>query len=264
MYPHPNPLKNKLAIEQFITGIYVQMDSPDSVEIAAASGYDYVIIDMEHGSFGLESVIQMIRAAEATAICPLVRVPSHDESMIRKVVEAGAMGVYIPDIRTAEEASRVIAATKYLQGDNQGTKGACPTSRATRGRGSEWKQFIEWSNQNVLVSILIESQEGLKNLDEILQVPGIDTIILGRFDIAHEMALYGDRYGSVLSDIFEAFATKAQEAGVSYVARLKQADPETMRKERDYFIARGARIFTMGSDRELLAKAFNQSLIPMT
>ncbi len=263
MYPQPNPLRLKLASDQCITGIYIQTDSPDCVEIAAAAGYDYVIIDMEHGSFGLESVVQMIRAAEATGICPLVRVPDHGESMIRKVVEAGALGVYIPDVRCADQARTVIAATKYLHAGNHGTKGACPTSRATRGRGADWRHFIEWSNDNVMVSLLIESQEGLANLEDILAVPGIDTIILGRFDIAHEMGVHGDRYGTALNHIFEDFAAKARQAGVPYVARLKNAEPQHMRRERDALIAQGARIFTLGSDRELIAKAFSQSLAPM-
>ena len=263
MYPHPNPLKIKLQNDQCITGIYVQTDSPDCIEIAAASGLDYVIIDMEHGAFGLDPVVQMIRSAEATGVCPLVRVPDHSEAMIRKVVEAGAMGVYIPDVRNAEQARKVISATKYLKDNNQGTKGACPTSRATRGLGANWENFISWSNDNIMVTILVECEEGLRNLDDILKTPGIDTIVLGRFDIAHELGLYGNRYGSELNAIFEGFAKKAKSAGVHYVARLKQAPLEEMRNERATLVANGARIFTMGSDRELIARAFNQTLLPM-
>lgn len=263
MYPIPNPLKVKLSKDQVITGIYIQANSSDCIEIAASCGYDYVIIDMEHGSFGIETTHSLIRDAEAAGICPIVRVPNHDESMIRKVVEGGAMGVYMPDVRTADQARSLIAATKYLKSGNGGTKGACPTSRATRGQGNEWEKFIDWSNSNVMNAILVESLEGLRNLSEILAVPGVDTIVLGRFDIAHELGLFGNRYGSQLNDLFEDFKSRAQAASIPYVCRIKPGSDLEMQGEFESLVAQGARIFTMGSDRELIGKAFKRALFPI-
>lgn len=262
MYPKQNPLKVKLSQDQTITGIYIQTNNSACIEIAASCGYDYVIIDMEHGSFGIDSTFDLIRDAEAAGICPIVRVPNHDESMIRKVVEGGAMGVYVPDVRTPEQAKTLIAATKYQKDGNGGTKGACPTSRATRGSGAEWEKFIDWSNANVMIAILVESMEGLKNLSGILSVPGIDTIVLGRFDIAHELGLFGDRYGVRLNQIFEEFKTQSQAASVPFVSRLKSGSEAEMSAEFNALISQGARIFTMGSDRELIAKSFKNALKP--
>lgn len=263
MYPNLNPLKIKLSNDQVITGIYIQTNNSDCIEIAAACGYDYVIIDMEHGSFGIESTLSLIRDAESAAICPIVRVPSHDESLVRKVVEGGAMGVYMPDVRTASQARALIAATKYSKNGNGGTKGACPTSRATRARGHEWEKFIDWSNSNVMTAILVESLEGLTNLEEILAIPGIDTIVLGRFDIAHEMGLFGDRYGDRLNQIFEDFKIKAQKASIPFVSRIKAGPESQMKAEFQALVNQGARIFTMGSDRELIAKSFKAALSPI-
>ena len=184
MFPHPNPLKARLAADQVIAGLYIQTASPDNVEMAAQAGYDYVIIDQEHGSFDLGTTLHMIRAAEATGITPFVRVPDHTRSHIRRVLEAGALGVYVPDVRTEAQARDAVAAAKYRDEGNGGTRGACPTSRATQGRGSDWRGFVEWSNHNVMVSLLIETQAGFDNLDAILAVPGIDAVVLGRFDLA--------------------------------------------------------------------------------
>ncbi|WP_420994338.1 HpcH/HpaI aldolase family protein [Cupriavidus sp. 30B13] len=264
MYPAPNPLRRKLAAGECITGLYIQTASPDSVEIAAAAGFDYAILDQEHGPFGHGATVELIRAAEATGICPVVRVPDHGAAGLRKAVEAGAMGVYVPDVRTAGQAAAAVAAVRFRVGENGGMRGACPTVRAARARGAaEWEQYVAWSNANILVTLLIESEQGLADLDAILAVPGVDMVALGRFDLAHEMGLNGDRYGTAISGIFETFVARAEQAGVPYVTRLRPAEPAAMRRERQAWVARGARNFTMGSDREFMAKAFGAALAPM-
>ena len=263
MYPHPNPLRVRLAEGHAIAGLYIQIPSPDCVELAAEAGFDYVILDQEHGSFGMAEVVQMIRAAEATGVTPFVRVPDHDPTSIRRALEAGALGVYVPDIRSAEQARSVIAASRYLAGSNGGVRGACPTSRATHSQGADWHDFVAWSNTNVMVTLLIESQQGLDNIDEILKVSGIDALVLGRFDLAHELGLYGDRYGERLNGIFEAFSAKARAAGVPFVARLKDSDPTLARAQFQDLRRTGAQIFNIGSDRELIARSFRQALVPV-
>ena len=260
MYPHPNPLKQKLQAGGCILGLFIQSSSPDNVEIAAATGFDYVIIDTEHGSFGLSEMTQLIRASEAAGICPIVRVPDQDGTNIRRAAEAGAMGVYIPDIRTAEQARSAIAALRFKDRGNQGVRGACPTIRAARPGSQNWRDFVEWSNQNVMACLLVESQEGIDNLDAILAVPGIDTIILGRFDLWHEKGLGGDRYHPEIATIFEVFRAKASAAGIPYVARLSSLEPITAKKEWDAAVKEGARIFNIASDRQLIFRAFSQAV----
>lgn len=263
MYPHPNALKEKLADEAVVTGLYIQTPSVDCVEIAAAAGFDYVIIDEEHGSFGFSDTVHLIRAAEASRVCPIVRVAENNPARIRKVIEAGALGVFVPNIESATEAREAISAAKYLYQGNGGSKGACPTNRAARSLGRDWERYVKWSNDNVMVTLAVESQAGLAQLDEILAVPGIDSVALGRFDLAHEMGLYGKRYGGEMEEIFEGFVAKADAAQVRWMARLSSLDPEVARIQRTALVARGARLFTLGSDRQLLDRVFRQVLRPM-
>lgn len=263
MFPHPNPLKAKLAADQCILGLFVQTPSPDCVEIAAAAGFDYVILDEEHGSFGLTETLAMIRAAESAGICPIVRVPDHGAANLRRAVEAGAMGVYVPDVRTAQEARAAVAAVKFAAGGNGGQRGACPTVRAARPAPPDWRRFVEWSNENVLVCLLVESEEGMANLDAILDVPGIDTIVLGRFDIWHQKGLTGDRYHPEIEAMFETFAAKARAAGVHYVARLSSLEPGQAYEEWQGAVRAGARIFNLASDRQLMYRVFSQVTAPL-
>lgn len=263
MYPHPNPLKRKLAADECILGLYVQTPSPDTVEMAAAAGFDYVILDEEHGSFGLSETVAMIRAAEASGIAPIVRVPDQGAANLRRAAEAGALGVYVPDIRSAAQARAAVAALKFKAGDNGGQRGACPTVRAARPGNADWRGYVEWSNRNVMACLLVESQEGLDDLDAILAVPGIDTIVLGRFDLWHEKGLAGDRYSAEIDAAFELFAAKARAAGIPYVARLRTLEPAGASAEFQEAVRQGARIFNLGSDRQLIYRAFAQATAPM-
>ncbi|MFA7668674.1 MAG: aldolase/citrate lyase family protein [Burkholderiaceae bacterium] len=263
MYPNRNPLKVKLDNDRCIHGLYIQMAGPENVEIAAAAGFDYVILDEEHGGFSYSETAQLIRAAEASGIVPVVRVSEQSASAIRKALEAGAMGIYVPNVKNAQQAAQAIAAAKFSAVDTAGIRGACPTVRSARSRGAvEWASYVEWSNSNIMVSLLIESQEGVDNLAEILAVPGIDTIVLGRFDLAHEMGLNGDRYGKVMSVVFEKFVSYCEAANVPYLTRLSTLDPHDARCEYDDWVKRGARVFNFASDRELIAKSFTQAIQP--
>jgi 4-hydroxy-2-oxoheptanedioate aldolase len=256
MYPEPNPLKQKVAQGKAVTGLYIQTPGADCIEIAADAGFDYVIIDEEHGNFGFSETLDMIRFAEAARICPIVRVNSHDGEHIRKVTEAGAMGVCIPRVETAEQARSLVAASKYSHGGNGGSKGACPTNRAARSRGKDWEAYVRWSNENVLIFMWLESRRALTHLEEIVRVEGVDCFGLGRFDLAHEMGLYGDRWGTELTRIAEDFVKTVEQAGVHYLARLTSFEFDQAKAQFDALVARGARYFALGSDRQLLDRRF--------
>jgi len=153
MFPDPNPLRTRLAAGQSIHGLYVQIPSPDMVELAAVAGYDYVILDEEHGALEASHTVRMIRAAEARGVCALVRVPALSPTRIRKALEAGALGIYVPDVRTAEDARTAVAAIKFGEAGSHG-RGVCPTVRAALGandaQGLAWEAFVRWNDQNVL------------------------------------------------------------------------------------------------------------------
>lgn len=263
MYPELNPLKVKVAAGSPVAGLYIQSPGADSIEIAADAGFDYVILDEEHGNFGFSETVNMIRYAEAARICPIVRVSSHDPQHIRKVTEAGAMGVCIPRVESVELARSMVAAVKYSYNGNGGTKGACPTNRAARARGGDWEDFVRWSNENVLVFMWIESQVAVGRMRELLRVQGVDCFGLGRFDLAHEMGLYGNRWGGEISEIAERFVSAAEDAGVHYLSRLTSFEPTEALAQFESQVRRGARYFALGSDRQLLERILRDILRPL-
>lgn len=274
MYPTENPLKQAIADGRAIHGLFIQTGSCELLEIAGMVGYDFVVIDCEHGSIDLIGAIQLVRAAEAVGVTPLVRVPDHNPTFLSKVIEAGAMGVYVPEVANAKQMRDIVAAVKYKEGDNIGSRGACPGIRAAGHQADNWGKFFRWSNRNTVIVPLIENEEGIRNFDEILAVPGIDWVGVGTFDLSHAMGYEGSREHAALDRIYEELTAKLQQANIPfsrYPAPLKQpfdpADatqsPEYFRQEKAKWMARGARVFMMGSDRGLCKQAFAQRLLPM-
>jgi 4-hydroxy-2-oxoheptanedioate aldolase len=143
-----NKVKLAQSQGQIAFGAWIRISSPDVVEAAGYQGYDFVVIDLEHGGFGLDTVPSMVRAAEAADVAPVVRVPGIEESTILKVLDAGAMGVLVPGISTKEQAERAVRASKYAP---LGNRGACPWIRATGYKIQDWTAHVKWSNEETMV-----------------------------------------------------------------------------------------------------------------
>ena len=244
-------------------GLAVQMNSPETVELAGAVGYDFVYIDCEHGSFYLEGAITLIRAAEASGITPFVRVPNHEPSFIMRVLDAGAMGVIVPQVSMASEARVIVSAARYLQGDNGGIRGACPGTRATWHQTTSWQDFTAWSNANVSVVALLETEAALANYEAIATVPGLDATMFGPFDYAHAAGYPGEpRHEAVQAKYRQVMAT-AQRMGHPVVASLFSHEPADMTAETADFVRAGAQILVAGADRRILFHGMRSRLAAM-
>jgi 4-hydroxy-2-oxoheptanedioate aldolase len=255
-----NRVKQALERGEPALGVAIQMNSPEAVEAAGASGFDFVYIDCEHGSFYIEPMTHMLRAAEAVGVTGIVRVPSHDPNFIMHVLDAGAMGVIVPNVSTADEARSAIAAAKYRLGDNGGRRGACPGTRATWHQTTDWVEFVQWSNENTMVWLLIETAEGVSNFDAISAVPGAHAAMLGPFDLAHDIGLPGQPRHPTIHEKYRAVMQTARDNGLEVVASLFSADPAEMALEKEKWIEAGARILVAGGDRRMLRRAMDDRL----
>lgn len=253
-----NLIIKRLADGHAAIGVASQMNSPENVEIAGAAGFDFTYIDCEHGSFYIEGATNMIRAAEAVGITPIVRLPNHDASAISRILDAGAMGVIIPNVTTREQVAAIVTAAKYKCDGNGGARGACPGTRATWHQTTEWPEFVEWANKNTLVWPLIESPEGVANIEAIASVPGVHALMLGPFDYAHAVGLPGQSQHPEVQKAFARVIQAAKYNGIEVVASLFSPTPEKMEEEKKSWLAMGARILVAGSDRRMLHNSMSQ------
>jgi 4-hydroxy-2-oxoheptanedioate aldolase len=199
-----NLLKNSLAEGKTVYGPFCKIQDPAIVEIAALSGFDFVIIDMEHGPFSVESAQNMIRAAEARGITPVIRVTENSETLILRLLDVGAKCIQVPQICTKEDAEKVVKATKFYP---QGERGMCRYVRAAEYTNIGAPDHFGKSNDNVISIIHIEGMEGIENLPEILSVEGIDVIFLGPYDLSQSCGVPGQvNHEKVVNSMKEAVA----------------------------------------------------------
>lgn len=173
-----------------VIGTFMHIPAVEIVEIAGLCGYDMIVIGTEHTPFGMETAERLILAARSVGICPIVRVSERNESWVRKALDAGAAGIIFPNIMTAEDARLAVSLSKYAP---EGIRGACPNVRAA-DYGRRGLNYYAEANREVAVILLIEHICGYNNFGEILNVPGIDAIYLGPYDLSVSMELAGQVY----------------------------------------------------------------------
>ena len=206
-----NPMKDKLRAGQPAFGVSVMIPSPQIVEMIAAAGFDWVLIDCEHGTIGLESMEQMVMAAEASGITPIVRPQSNSAADILMAMDRGAMGVQIPHISTAAAARGAVQAVKFHP---QGARSLAAGTRASGyGYRGSMGEFTESANRETLVCIQIEDEEALPNIDEILRVEGVDVFFIGPSDLSQSMGHPGDPKAPRVAKAIDETLAKIVAAG---------------------------------------------------
>jgi 4-hydroxy-2-oxoheptanedioate aldolase len=174
-----NALKRRLAQGGSAFGCWVDTGSPTVVEILGHAGFDFVVIDLEHGQGDIAGATEMIRAAQLTDMTAVIRVPSNDPIFLKRILEAGADSLMIPQIETAEEARAAVRACRYPP---QGSRGyAAPVVRASSY--GKIKDYIHRANDNLLLILQIESATAVKNAAEIASVEGVDVAFIGVNDL---------------------------------------------------------------------------------
>ena len=157
-----NEFKSKLENGEFVYGVFVKTSDPMFNEIIGISGYDYVILDTEHGPTDIENQQNNIRACELRGILPIVRVPYIDDNVIGKALDIGAMGIQISQIRCAEDVKKVI---KYAKFYPEGERGVCRFVRAADYSSLNRNAFFKKENEKIII-IQLEGKEAIDNLDE--------------------------------------------------------------------------------------------------
>jgi len=179
-----NTTKIKLAEGNVVYGAIVSRFAPDTVEIFGAIGYDFVMIDCEHGPMDLDQVEHMVRAAEVFGITPIARIPDHADSTILRFLDRGVQGIIVPHVNTREEAESITRAARYYPEGHRGVGGG----RAhDYGVGVSRDESTRWVNSQTLVIPMVEETEAVENLDAILSVPGVDVLHVAAGDLGQSM-----------------------------------------------------------------------------
>lgn len=206
-----NSLKRKLKAGKRVCGVLVEFNCPDLIEIVGHLGYDFVFLDGQHCGLNPESARGLIRAADATGMTSIVRVPKNDAAIILEYLEGGAGGIIVPNIVTRAETEAMVAALKYPP---VGVRGGFGRSRASNfGITQSQVDYFTKANDEILCVPLVEDQAALPNLPAICSTPGVDMVIVGPGDMALSMGIPGGWKDPRVQAAVEQVRAATQAAG---------------------------------------------------
>ncbi len=205
-----NTLLEKIEKEDFVIGTFVELPSPQLVELLGLAGFDFAVIDTEHGSIGLERTEELIRAANSTGISPMVRVSTCEEVTIRRPLDMGAVGLHIPQVGSAEMAQLAVRSSHFFP---SGIRGLQPFVRGASYKAHPTQDFLQESNRDICLVLHIEGEQGIDSLDSILAVDGVNVLFLGPYDLSQSLGVPGQvNHPKVEKRMIESIE-KARNAG---------------------------------------------------
>ncbi|MFC1626541.1 HpcH/HpaI aldolase/citrate lyase family protein [Pseudomonadota bacterium] len=206
-----NPVRKKLALGQPVIGTWNTLAAPLVTEVLAHAGFDFQIVDLEHGPFILEQLHIHVSACEGTTTCsPLVRIPANKSWMALQALDQGAHGIVVPHLQNTQAARSFVESIKYHP---EGMRGFTPFSKAGGFSNLRTAEYVRTANHEVLGVAIVESLEGLSNAEEIAAQDGIDVVYFGAYDLSQALGHPGEpRHPEVVAAIRHG-AEQVQQCG---------------------------------------------------
>ncbi len=181
-----NRVKRAMGEGGLAIGTFVSLADPQMVEIIGVAGFDAAFIDMEHTSFDLPIVGEMIRAAEVAGVTSLVRVPEENEKLMMRLLEMGAQGIIVPHVDGLAGARRAVDTVRFPPVGQGGTSSG---TRATRFGTVPWTEYTAWANDQIVLSVMVEDQKAIDEVEAIAALDGIDLVAIGPNDLAQTLGV---------------------------------------------------------------------------
>lgn len=205
-------LKSRLKEGKFVYGPFVRTSDPVLTEIIGYAGFDFVVIDLEHGPNSIGGAENLVRAAKQSGLSPIIRVREASETMVLRALDTGASGVQIPQINTVHDAEKMIQSSKFYPAGN---RGVCKYTRNAEYSKIPVDEYFEKANRETLMIVQVEGKQGVENLDKILEVNDIDVVFIGPYDLSQSLGLTGQvEHPTVLKEI-EKITTKARNKNIA-------------------------------------------------
>lgn len=206
-----NAVKQKLKEGKSLLGLVSSTASSEITEIFGISGFDFIIFDFEHGTMSYETLGELVRAAKIRNLTPFARVPESNPKLILKVLDAGCLGIMVPAVESKEEAERIVASTIYPPKGIRGVN--WKTVANDYGKGNP-VDYMTSANKEILRIIQIETEIGVKNIEELVKVEGVDVFMIGASDLSASMGYPGNPGHKKVQEAISEVLKVTQEACV--------------------------------------------------
>ena len=231
-------LKKRLRQGATLNGCWLNLGSSITAEIVGMSGFDWVLIDLEHGAGVEKDVLHQLQALEHTPAAAVIRVESAHRQRAHRILDLGAEGIMVPRISNVAEAAAIAASLHYPP---DGTRGVAKMVRAS-GFGRNFAEYYKNGKDNILGIVQIETAEVLHHLDAVAALDGIDVLFIGPSDLSMELGIFGQFDHPLFRDALKATVNAAQKAGKA--AGILLQDPNDYRLYHEM----GIRMIACGAD----------------
>jgi 2-dehydro-3-deoxyglucarate aldolase/4-hydroxy-2-oxoheptanedioate aldolase len=204
-----NHVKQALRAGRPTAGAWLHLCSGISAEIMGRAGFDWLLVDMEHGHGDLQTLLGQLQAIEGSGTIPLVRVQWNDPAVIKRVLDLGAYGVMIPWVGGAAEAGQAVRACQYPP---QGIRGIAGAHRAA-GYGRHAAEYWRRANDEVLIAIQVETRSAVEDIERLVEVPGVDVVFIGPADLSTALGHLGDPAHPAVEAAIARVEAAARRAG---------------------------------------------------
>ena len=243
-----NYIRDRVLNREILSGTWLNLGSSMAAEIAANAGFDWLVIDLEHGAGDHESCLHQLQAIAGTPAAPIVRVAWNEAPRFKRVLDLGAAGVVVPYVTTPEEARQAVAAMRYPP---QGIRGAASLNRAA-DFGKDFASYVSDANRNLVTIVQVETEGTLDVLDDIAAIDGVDVLFVGPLDLSLSLGLLSQfdhpRFRAALKKVSDTARTHGKAAGI-LLNNLDQIEQT---------IADGFTFIGLGSDGGVLASGMQR------
>jgi len=221
-------LKQKLTEKIITIGSWITLAHPAIAEIMAKAGFDWLAIDLEHSVITIREVEELIRVIDLCRVTPLVRLSVNDPVQIKRVMDAGAYGIIVPMVNSADDAQSAVSAVRYPPYGNRGVG----LARA-QSYGADFEKYKEWLENEPVVIVQIEHIKALNNLEKILEVDGVDGFIVGPYDLSGSLGIPGQFDHPLMSEAMERIISEGPESGKAPGIHVVEPNIEELKQRID-------------------------------
>jgi len=246
-------IKQRLQRGEIVNGTFLSFGNAITTEIVANAGFDWLMIDLEHGMGSEADVLRQLQCINAEKVSSVIRVESYQRQRINRVLDFGAQGIMCPRIENAAEVEQVVQAMRYPP---EGRRGVARLIRASE-YGSNFNEYRTRIAEDLLCVIQIETLQALENISQIAAVPGVDVLFIGPSDLSMALGIFGELQHPLFSETVERIIQAAREAG-KHVGILL-SDPLDQKK----YYEKGIRFFAYGTDAYFLNQGARQAAMSL-
>lgn len=246
-----NLFRRALLEKKLTLGAWMQIGHPAIAEIFARRGFDWICVDLEHGAIDLETMTNIFRTIERYDSVPIARLPLNDPVWIHRTLDAGARGLIIPMVKSAQEAENAVCEAKYPP---RGARGY-GYSRANL-HGIDFESYIQTANDEIAMVMQIEHKDAIVNLEGILAVDGVDGVFIGPLDLSGSMGITGQMKHPNMVAALDTYRKLSQNAGKSFGLHIVRPDETNIREA----IEQGYTLIALGLDNVIIDESSNALL----